>query len=176
MADVLIVGAGPTGLTLALWLTRFGVPVRIVDQAPGPGTTSRALAVQARILEHYAQLGLADELIALGVPVGGINLWVRGKRIAHANVDDMGRGLSPYPFVLVCPQDAHEKFLVAVLAREGVTVERDTSVVELHDEGETVLARLERAGSGREDVRARYVAGCDGAHSFVRQAIGADFP
>jgi 2-polyprenyl-6-methoxyphenol hydroxylase-like FAD-dependent oxidoreductase len=176
MADVLIVGAGPTGLTLALWLTRFGIPVRIVDRTKAPGTTSRALAVHARILEHYAQLGLADELIALGVPMGAVNLWVRGERVAHANVGEMGQGLSPYPYVLVCPQDAHERFLVDVLAREGVRVERETSVAELHDEGEAVRARLVRTGGGSEDVRVRYVAGCDGAHSFVREAIGGGFP
>src|SRR3954471_24425321 len=104
MADVLIVGAGPTGLTLALWLTRFGVPVRIVDQAPGPGTTSRALVVHARILEHYAQLDLAEKLIARGIPLGGVNLWVKGVRAAHASFAEMGRGLSPYPYALICPQ------------------------------------------------------------------------
>ena len=176
MADVLIVGAGPTGLTLALWLTRFGIPVRIVDRAAGPGTTSRALVVQARILEHYAQLGLADEIIARGAHLGAVNLWVRGERAAHANLNDIGRGLSPYPFALILPQDAHEQFLVEVLEREGVTVERNTSVTQLHEENDGVRARLEREGGGGEDVRARYVAGCDGAHSFVRQAIGAGFP
>jgi len=176
MADVLIVGAGPTGLTLALWLTRFGVSVRVVDRAHEPGTTSRALVVQARILEHYAQLGLADELIALGAPAAGVNLWVKGKRAAHVGFGDIGRGVSPYPYALICPQDAHERFLVEVLEREGVKVERGTSVVALKEEGEGIVARVQRDGGGSEEVRAAYVAGCDGAHSFVREAIGAGFP
>jgi 2-polyprenyl-6-methoxyphenol hydroxylase-like FAD-dependent oxidoreductase len=176
MADVLIVGAGPTGLTLALWLTRFGIPVRIVDSAPGPGTTSRALVVHARILEHYAQLGLAEALIARGLVMRGVNLWVRGERVARASFEDMGRGLSPYPFALICPQDVHERFLVETLAGEGVSVERGTSVAELREEEDGVVARIERAGGGGDEIRARYVAGCDGAHSFVRRATGADFP
>jgi len=176
MAEVLIVGAGPTGLTLALWLNRFGIPLRIVDKASGPGTTSRALVVHARILEHYAQLGLAEELIARGMPLGGVNLWVRGERAAQVRFDRMGRGLSPYPYALICPQDAHERFLVETLAREGVTVERDTSLVELSEEGDGVCARVQREGGGSEEIRAKYVAGCDGAHSFVREAVGAGFP
>jgi 2-polyprenyl-6-methoxyphenol hydroxylase-like FAD-dependent oxidoreductase len=176
VVDVLIVGAGPTGLTLALWLTRFGIPVRIVDASPGPGTTSRALVVQARILEHYAQLGLADALIERGIPLAGVNLWVSGERAARTTFDKMGRGLSPYPYALICPQDAHERFLVEVLAREGVAIERDARVTRLDEEDEAVLAHVTRADGGVEQVRARYVAGCDGAHSFVRQAIGARFP
>jgi len=175
MADVLIVGAGPTGLTLALWLTRFGVSVRVVDRAEGPGTTSRALVVQARILEHYAQLGLADEVIEQGIPGAGANLWVKGERKAHVSFAEMGRGVSPYPYALIFPQDAHERFLVKVLEREGVTVERGTSVVALREESDGVLARVQREGGGSEEIRAKYVAGCDGARSFVREAIGAGF-
>ena len=74
--DVLIAGAGPTGLVLALWLTRLGVRVRIVDKTAAPGTTSRALAVQARTLELYRQIGLADALVARGRNVLAVNLWV----------------------------------------------------------------------------------------------------
>src|SRR6059058_5600034 len=64
--DVLIAGAGPTGLVLALWLTRCGVRVRIIDKTPEPGTTSRAIGVQARTLELYRQIGLADDVVARG--------------------------------------------------------------------------------------------------------------
>jgi 2-polyprenyl-6-methoxyphenol hydroxylase-like FAD-dependent oxidoreductase len=75
---VLIVGAGPTGLVLALWLTRLGVRVRIVDKNSEPGTTSRALAVQARTLELYQQVGIADAVIAEGIRAAHLNLWVKG--------------------------------------------------------------------------------------------------
>ena len=82
--EVLIIGAGPTGLVLALWLTRLGVRVRIVDKTTEPGTTSRALAVQARTLELYDQIGLADAVVERGRKVLAANLWVAGKKKAHA--------------------------------------------------------------------------------------------
>ena len=81
--DVLVIGAGPTGLVLALWLTKLGVRVRILDKTAGPGTTSRALAVQARTLELYRQLDLADAVLARGHRVPAVNLWVRGERAAR---------------------------------------------------------------------------------------------
>src|SRR4029077_773614 len=81
--SVLVVGAGPTGLALALWLTRLGVGLRIIDRVAEPGTTSRALAVQARTLELYRQIGIADAVISGGVEVAGVNLWARGARAAR---------------------------------------------------------------------------------------------
>src|SRR5713101_972810 len=87
--DVLIVGAGPTGLVLALWLTRLNVRVRIVDKAAEPGTTSRAIAVQARTLELYRQVGLADAVVEGGRKTGAANLWVAGKQVARAVLGDM---------------------------------------------------------------------------------------
>src|SRR5947208_8817099 len=82
--DVLITGAGPTGLVLGLWLTRLGVRVRIIDKAAEPGTTSRAIAVQARTLELYRQIGLADVLVERGWKTIIVNLWVAGKNAARA--------------------------------------------------------------------------------------------
>src|SRR5215467_4600862 len=113
--DVLIIGAGPTGLVLALWLTKLGVRVRIIDKTAEPGTTSRALAVQARTLELYRQLDLADTVIAKGHQVPATNLWGKGERKARISLNDMGKGLTPYPFLHIFPQDEHEKLLVAKL-------------------------------------------------------------
>src|SRR5690242_16529996 len=118
--DVLIVGAGPTGLVLALWLTRLGVKVRIVDKAAEPGTTSRALAVQARTLELYRQLDLADAVVAAGHRVSGANLWVKGTRKARISLGDLGSGETPYPYMQIFPQDEHERLLVARLEALGV--------------------------------------------------------
>src|SRR5438093_4929582 len=121
---VLIIGAGPTGLVLALWLTRLGVRVRIVDKTAEPGTTSRAVAVQARTLELYGQIGLADAVVERGLKFGAANLWVAGKQVARAVFGDMGAGLSPFPYALVFPQDEHERLLIDRLAEAGVEVER----------------------------------------------------
>ena len=92
--DVLIAGAGPTGLVLGLWLTHLGVRVRIVDKVAEPGTTSRAIGVQARTLELYRQIGLAEDIVALGLKFGAANLWVRSRRVARVAFGDMGRRVS----------------------------------------------------------------------------------
>ncbi|MGZ3685623.1 MAG: FAD-dependent oxidoreductase, partial [Bdellovibrionota bacterium] len=126
---VLIAGAGPTGLVLALWLTRSGVRVRIIDSAPEPGTTSRAMVVHARTLELYRQLGIADQVVAQGIKFTAANLWVKGEKRARIPLGDIGGGTSPYPYVLVFPQDRHERFLTELLAKEGVTVERSTALL-----------------------------------------------
>src|SRR3954468_9966102 len=106
---VLIIGAGPTGLVLAIGLTRLGVRVRIIDKTAEAGTTSRALAVQARTLEFYRQLGVAERVIDGGVKIAGVNIWARGKRAARLPLGRIGVGISPYSFALVFPQDAHER-------------------------------------------------------------------
>src|SRR5687767_7564901 len=109
--EVLIAGAGPTGLILALWLRRAGIAVRIVDKAAEPGTTSRALAVHARTLESYRQLDLADEVVSRGLDMRAVNLWVCGEHAARVVLGDIGKGLSPFPFVVIYPQDEHEALL-----------------------------------------------------------------
>src|SRR6266852_670372 len=109
--DVLIIGAGPTGLVLALWLARRGVRVRIVDKTAEPGTTSRAVAVQARTLEFYRQLGLSDAVVEAGVKMEAANLWVGGAKVARVELARIGEGASPFPFALAYVQDAHERLL-----------------------------------------------------------------
>src|SRR5437870_5395860 len=110
--DVLVAGAGPTGLVLALWLARLGVRVRVVDKTAEPGTTSRALAVQVRTLELYRQLGFAREVIEAGLKFGGLNFWARNRKVAHAELGEIGAGKSPYPYAIIYPQDKHERFLI----------------------------------------------------------------
>ena len=124
---VLIVGAGPTGLVLALWLTRLGIRVRIVDKVAEPGTTSRALAVQARTLEFYRQIGLADTLVERSVRLEAVNLWVKGRKVGRAMFGPMGAGLSAFPYVLIFPQDEHERVLIARLAEHHYFVTTTTA-------------------------------------------------
>jgi len=174
--EVLIVGAGPTGLVLALWLTRLGVRVRIVDKAAEPGTTSRAVAVQARTLELYRQIGLADAVIERGWKTMAVNLWVAGKKAAHAVLGDMGAGISPFPYALIFPQDEHERLLTGRLAEAGVHIERQTELLGFEDAAGRVLARLKRSDGASETCETAYIAGCDGAHSTVREALKIGFP
>ena len=130
-SDVLIVGAGPTGLVLALWLSKIGVKLRIIDKAPMPGTTSRALAVQARTLELYRQLDLADEVVKRGHKTPAINLWVKGAKAARVPFENVGAGLTPFPFLHIFPQDEHERLLIERLRTFGVRVERNVELVGL---------------------------------------------
>jgi 2-polyprenyl-6-methoxyphenol hydroxylase-like FAD-dependent oxidoreductase len=174
--EVLIPGAGPTGLVLALWLTRLGVRVRLIDQAAEPGTTSRALAVHARTLEFYRQVGLADAVVERALEFAAVNLWARGRKAGRAVFGPMGQGLSPFPYILILPQDQHERFLVERLAEAGVQVERRTELLGFEDTGGRVLARLRRPDGAEETFEAAYLAGCDGAHSRVREVLGTGFP
>lgn len=172
---VLIVGAGPTGLVLALWLTRHGVRVRIIDKTAEPGTTSRAVAVQARTLELYRQVGLADAVVEAGVKVAGANFWVQGARAARIPLQHLGEGVSPFPYALTYPQDAHERLLIERLEALGVKVERRTELVRFEQHPESVRAILKRADGAEEICEAAYLAGCDGAHSTVRETLGIGF-
>ena len=122
--EVLIVGAGPTGLVQALWLNEQGIKVRIIDKLEQAGSQSRALVVQARTLELYRQLGFADKVVQEGYRSAGINLWSQGKKRAHLTLGEMGETITPYPFILIYPQDKHEKLLEQELANRQIIVER----------------------------------------------------
>ncbi|MFL5265451.1 MAG: FAD-dependent oxidoreductase [Stellaceae bacterium] len=174
-SDVLIVGAGPTGLVLALWLTRLGVKVRVVDKTAEPGTTSRALAVQARTLELYRQLDLTDFVVEHGHKVPAVNLWVKGEAAARLPFETVGEDLTPYPFLHIFPQDQHERLLIERLEKLGVAVERRTELVQFTDAGGRVTARLRGPDGYDEDCEASYLAGCDGARSLVRETLGTGF-
>jgi 2-polyprenyl-6-methoxyphenol hydroxylase-like FAD-dependent oxidoreductase len=174
--DVLIIGAGPTGLVLALWLTRMGVRVRIIDKTSEPGTTSRALAVQARTLEFYSQIGLADTVVENGRTVTAVNLWVAGKKASHAVFGEIGKGISPFSFALVFPQDEHERLLIDRLAELGVNVERQTELLDFEEVSGGIRAQLKLKDGSSQIHEVAYIAGCDGAHSVVRQKLNIGFP
>jgi 2-polyprenyl-6-methoxyphenol hydroxylase-like FAD-dependent oxidoreductase len=174
-SDVLIVGAGPTGLVLALWLTKLGLQVRVLDKTEAPGTTSRALAIQARTLELYRQLDLADAVVERAHKVPAVNLWARGERKARISFEEIGIGLTPYSNMRIFPQDEHEKLLIARRAAMGVGVDRRTELIDYADDGDRIVAQLRHAG-GDETCEAAYIAGCDGARSLVRETMGVGFP
>lgn len=172
---VLIVGAGPTGLNLALRLKRHGAPFRIIDAHSGPAQASRALAVAARTLELYDQLGLADAIIARGVKIQAAHFLEGGAERAHVRFEDMGRGLSPYGYILDFPQDEHERFLVEQLEGLGVRIEWGVSLERFAEQGDGIDCTL-HGPEGEETLRVDWLCGCDGARSVVRGGIGVEFP
>jgi 2-polyprenyl-6-methoxyphenol hydroxylase-like FAD-dependent oxidoreductase len=172
---VLVAGAGPTGLVLALWLARAGVRPRIIEKNGGPGQASRAMAVQARTLEFYHQLGIADGVVAAGLKMGGGRFWDRGRLAARFELGDIGAGISPFPFVLSYPQDDHERFLLDRLREAGVEVEWGTALVDFDETNDRVRARL-RTAAGEAEADFAYLCGCDGAHSTVRHGLKLGFP
>ncbi|MGZ8370634.1 MAG: FAD-dependent monooxygenase [Caulobacteraceae bacterium] len=175
MLPVLIAGAGPTGLALALFLTRQGVKVRVFDRSEGPGETSRAMAVHARTLEFYRMCGFGDEAVRRGIVNPRIGFRVKGREVAHASLDDIGPPPSLYPFVLSLPQDDHEKLLIEQLTALGVHVERRTELTGFTQTVDGVRATLRKDG-GEEIADGAYLCGCDGASSTVRHEACVGFP
>ncbi|KAA8642001.1 hypothetical protein EYZ11_003944 [Aspergillus tanneri] len=177
--DVLIVGAGPTGLVLALWLTHQGVTVRIIDKTETKASTSRALVVHARTLELYRQLDLAEEIIAHGHKMRATNLWSEGSLRARVPFGDIGTGLTPYPFIHVISQDTHEHVLEKRLNSMGVYVDRNRELVDFTEHDTHITARLQDTRVAGEDgirtCQAKFIVGCDGAHSAVRHCCGIEF-
>ncbi|MEB0078468.1 FAD-dependent oxidoreductase [Pseudomonas sp. CCI3.2] len=174
--DVLIIGAGPTGLVLALWLSKLGIRVRIIDKTATSGSTSRALAVQARTLELYRQLDLTQVILQHGHKVPAVNLWVKGEHAAQVPFDAVGKDLTPYSFLEIFPQDQHERLLIERLLMFGVSVERQTELTRFVHDGVGVTAYLSGADGQEEVCAARCLAGCDGARSTVRKSLDIGFP
>jgi 2-polyprenyl-6-methoxyphenol hydroxylase-like FAD-dependent oxidoreductase len=173
--DVLIVGAGPTGLMLANQLARHGVRALLIDRNAGPARETRALGVQARTLEIYSHLGIAERAVELGKRATGANLWAQGRPTARVPLGDIGRSLSPYPFLLILGQDDNERLLGEALATRGQTVQWSTELVGLSQETDRVVARLRQPDGSTREITAAWTAGCDGARSSVREMSGIAF-
>src|SRR3954467_9449433 len=129
--DVLIVGAGPTGLMLANQLARRGLRPLIIDRHAGPARQTRALGVQARTLEIYEKLGLAYRALELGKRSTGANLWSDGTRKGRVPLGDAGRQITPYPFILILGQDDNERIMGEKLAELGTAVAWNTELIAL---------------------------------------------
>jgi 2-polyprenyl-6-methoxyphenol hydroxylase-like FAD-dependent oxidoreductase len=172
--DVLVVGAGPTGLTLACDLRRRGVAVRVVDRLPRPEVKSRGKGVQPRTLEVFDDLGVVDRVLEAG--------WSRDLRVRWYVRQELLVDLHlpgrdplpdiPHPNLVLIPQWRTEQVLRERLTELGGAVEWDRELVALEQEEDGVLVRLARPSDGAgETIRAAWVVGCDGGHSRVRDLV-----
>jgi 2-polyprenyl-6-methoxyphenol hydroxylase-like FAD-dependent oxidoreductase len=174
--EVLVAGGGPTGLMLALGLVSRGIACRVIDRAPVRSEQSRAMVVHARSLELLQKLGIADELVACGRRTMAANVFInRRPALRVALTDAVLAADSPFPFILLVSQADTERVLEERLARLGTRVERPVELLGFAEEADGVQARLRHADGREEAVRARYVVGCDGAHSAVRKGAGLSF-
>src|SRR5687768_10146254 len=174
--EVLIVGAGPTGLMLANQLARRGVRALIIDRHSGPAQQSRAIVVHARTMEIYSQLGLMERSLELGRKAAGLNMWANGRKRARIPFGDIGQGLSPFPYLLILGQDDNERIMGAKLSELGVEVQWNTELTALEQQPGHVDVTLRQPDGATRKLRAAWIAGCDGSRSPVRELSGIGFP
>jgi 2-polyprenyl-6-methoxyphenol hydroxylase-like FAD-dependent oxidoreductase len=171
-ALVLIVGAGPAGLALAIEAQRRGIRHRIIDRLPAPIDDSRATDLQPRSLEILARTGVLPQIIARGARVHAINIHSGPRPIARMTFAGLD---TRYPYMMASAQRDTESALTARYLHLGGSIERGIELVDLASDADSAVVRLRR-GEGEEILRCAWVIGCDGAHSRVRHLIGADFP
>ncbi len=172
--DVLVVGAGPTGLTLAAQLRRFDVRVRVIDRLPDRAHESRALAVQPRTLEVLQGIGVTADLVERGNTTTRFQLHALD-RVSSLPLFDIGSDDTAYPYLLFLSQAETERVLLEHLERHDVHVERGVELESFRDDLDGVACSLRHPDGTLEHLSARFLAGCDGARSTVRQLAGIEF-
>jgi 2-polyprenyl-6-methoxyphenol hydroxylase-like FAD-dependent oxidoreductase len=169
-SPVLIVGAGPVGLSAALSLVQSGVPVRIIDRLAEPTTQSRAAIIHARTLELFERLGIVGDFLARGVKVHGAAIYgPGGKLLTRPNLDHLP---TAYPFMLGLDQSETERLLTRRLTEHGVHVERQIELLGLEQTPNAVRVQLRHADGSESTADFPWLIGCDGARSVVRGALG----
>lgn len=173
--EVAIIGAGPTGLSLATQLVRYGIDFVIVEKNELVTPFSKAIGVQARTLEIYEQLDLAQTAVEQGAIAGKARLLAGGEMRAELDFSNIGEGLSAYPFMLLLEQSKNEQLLYGYLQQSGKEVLWNTEFKSLSQTETGTSAEIVTSDGLRHTIEARYLVGCDGAKSLVRHALGLEF-
>lgn len=173
--DVLIVGAGPTGLALACQFIRYGVDFIIIDKKETTTPYSKAIGVHARTLEIYEQIGLAERAIAEGTIAGKTRLLEEGELRAEVDLSKFGEGLSAYPFLLILEQGRHETMLHERITSNNRGVMWQTELTTFSQTADGVTAEIKGRDGAAQTVSAKYLVGCDGAKSSIRHGLGLEF-
>ncbi len=171
---VLIVGAGPTGLTMAVELKRHGIPFRIIDKQTKPVITSNALAAQTRTLELWDDEGLLPTVLNKGAAVRGINIYSLGEKILHLDLDNTILE-TPYPFVLGIAQHQTEAMLLEHLTQHNIQVEMNVELTTFTEKPNEIIATLRHSSGEIEHVNTQWLIACDGAHSAIRTQCNMAF-
>ena len=174
VSDVIVVGAGPVGLTVAAQAVMLGARVRVVERRPGPRQWAPALAIHPRTMEIMRGLGVADSLLARGLTQVDLRIHIDGKT-AEGSLGALSLPVTEFPFISFVPQPLVEAVLVERLSELGVDVEWDTGVVAVHQTETGAEARVITPDGGDGVVAGRFLVGCDGADSTVREAVGIPF-
>ena len=169
---VLVSGAGPVGLTMAMSLKRLGVAVRIVDKNAERTDKSKALVIWPRTLELLDIQGCVQAFVAAGMKGSGVRMLAGGKELVHVRFDT---ARSVYRYALLIPQSETERVLEAELAKLGVRVERQVDLHSFAQDDDGVSVVLDGPDGRTEHARVDYLMGCDGAHSAIRMGLGAQF-
>lgn len=170
--DVLVAGAGPVGLAMAVGLARYGVSVRIVDKAAQPTDKSKALVLWSRTLELLDSADCSQPFIDAGLKVSAVSIVEGIKQIAHVTLDGVA---SPHPYALMLPQSETERLLDEHLNSIGVQVERSVELIRFAASADQVVSTLRRADGSEEKLETTWLIGCGGAHSTVRHQMGMEF-
>ncbi len=173
--DVLIVGAGPTGLSLACQFIRYGVDFVIIEKNEATTQYSKAIGVQARTLEIYEQIGLAQTAVEEGAIASKARLLAAGEVRAELDLSNIGGDLSAYPFMLIFEQSKNEQLLNSYLHGNGKKVLWNTELESFTQDDAGVTAQLKNSDGTSRTIEAKYLVGCDGAKSPTRHALGLNF-
>jgi 2-polyprenyl-6-methoxyphenol hydroxylase-like FAD-dependent oxidoreductase len=173
--DILIVGAGPTGLMLACQLATHNIPFRIIDTNEDHTTQSRALVIQARSVEILDQMGIAEKANKQGKIAKAIGAFFNGKKVLRVMVNNMGEGLTKFPHLLMLEQSHTESILVDFLSAHNHYVDRRTVLKGFTQNNQSVTGVLKLPDGSEETVTAKYLVGADGAHSIVREQLRIPF-